>query len=214
MVSYNVYSQNNSSKVGFIEYNSSKVSSQTISKELGYSVGEKPGIEISYKIILSTLMAKALEKYSPDFKIWQAQDFIPPIRATEIVPPNQFPSCLFGDFNGDGIIDAVLMGQDKTNELVIAVLSKHNAYEITEIERFPFIDPKEIWTITEPDKKEYGLSHSLTLLTRGKVVKTFPNPSSLEITLMTDAFVIEYFEKASRLYIYKDGRFISYPLSD
>ncbi len=149
-------------------------------------------MEIDYKINLSTSMTKALQAYNPDFKIWRSAKFNPKLITDYPYKPYQAPSAVFGDFNGDGAIDAVLMGHDKTKELLIAILSKSSKEDYKVV---------EIWTKhglwnsknTHPESIADG-DLFLFLHHKGEIIKrSNPNGCS-ERTLKTDAFGIENFD--------------------
>lgn len=184
-------------------------------------LGQKTHVEIAYRIILSPDMKKVLKKHNPNFEIWKAEDYIPTLiqwyNFTSFEQGRPFftyqtPSAVIGDFNGDDAVDAVMMGHDKANNLTIAIMSGNNDYNIIELGKGPLKNPKEDWlgVYDGDDGVEYGFYTSLSLVQPGKI-KTY---NGSEINLTTDAFEIEVFEKASTLFIYKDGKFVSYTLSD
>lgn len=178
----------------------------------------QPKIEIKYEVILSTGMKVALTKYDPEFQIWKAEDFHPMVRElytfTHSHPWRSFLayqtlSAVIGDFNGDKIPDIALMGHNKTHRKRIVILSKNGKYHVVEFFKHLLINPMT------PNHKIGGgnIQVYLELIAPGKI-NANPDFKRPEIDLKTDAFKVCFFETASSLYYYSNGKFISYALSD
>jgi len=85
----------------------------------------------SYDINLSTKIIESLQKFDTSYYIWEPNEYIE--KGEEVLSTNsQFHistsaynslSKGLGDFNGDGIEDAVLVGHIQKNELVLVALS-------------------------------------------------------------------------------------------
>jgi len=175
-----------------------------------------PRIDFEYEVILSTSMETALKKYDKEFKIFKAQAFEPFLRKIysykilwfdrkNNVTGYQTPSALIGDFNGDGIADAILIGHNKTQGKLIAILSKDKEYIAMEVRS---------WSCGEIcEEKEGNLEGCLELIPVGTKIKAEPAYNRPEINLKTDAFEFGG-ETGSSLFYYKDEKFIEYALSD
>jgi hypothetical protein len=88
-----------------------------------YIIGKEPGI--SYQVILSSEMAEALKRYEKrrpgySYYIFNAKNFKKEIIDNYPFGKFRSPSAVFGDFNGDGIIDVVLMGSLEREEKEIS----------------------------------------------------------------------------------------------
>lgn len=177
-------------------------------QEQGYS----PRIEIKYSVILSSVMENALKNYDPEFKIWEAENFnhllINLYEYKSFEPWRSFlayqtPSVVIGDFNGDAMPDAVVRGRNKTTEKTIVILSEKDKYRIIELSVFPL----------ESKRGAGNIEEYLKLMPPGKI-KAEPAYERPEIELKTDGFITEVFEIASSLHFWKDGKFVSYTISD
>lgn len=152
----------------------------------------KPKVEIDYKIILSTPMAKALKKRKPDFRIWKRKNFTPESVEKYEYKVSQSPSVVFGDFNGDNVIDAILSGHNKINELIIAIVSKSNSGEYKVIEIYMKYGE---WNLknSNPDSISY-VDLILVLHHKGEIIKSDKPNRCSERILKTDAFGVKNFD--------------------
>lgn len=175
-----------------------------------------PRIEISYQIILSTPMSKALRKVEPDFKIWPLSHFDPYTRSTykfndehseRLLRVYRSPSAVIGDFNGDGKSDVIMIGYDKTHEIEVTLLSKKNEYEVTVSSKTQYNKLPEDF---DPHKPVCYTNH-LELVEKGQEVKSGFEEKSL--ILKTDAFRHEG-EKSSSIFYYVDGKWRGYVTGD
>lgn len=149
-------------------------------------------VEIDYKITLSTSMAQALQIYNPDFRIWRRARFNLEAIKDYHYKTVQSPSAVFGDFNGDGIIDAVLMGYDKTDEMLIAVLSKPGKenYKVAGIwTKYGLWNSKNV-----PPESMAGGDFLLLLHHKGERIKSNNPNGCSERILKTDAFGVRNFD--------------------
>ncbi len=173
-----------------------------------------PRIDFEYKIILSTGMELALKKYDPDFHVFEANNYCPLVR--KVYPYKVFwfdragvtgyqtPPAVIGDFNGDSKPDAVLMGRNKTHIKKIVLLSDGNKYRVME-----FIDSSPSFTTI----KDFCVDMCLGLTPPG-TIKAEPAYNRSEINLKTDAFTYGGCEGPHGIYIYHNGKFVDYALSD
>lgn len=178
-----------------------------------YLIGKSPGVKADGRMILSYSMSEALKKYNPNFKIRRTDEFIHVVQKI-CKFAKKAPYAVFGDFNGDKKKDVVIMGYNETSNLLISIVSTKNAYETVEISKDELKNYKEEWLEINPGEKEYGIWWFLTLVPAGKIIKARPEWNRPEMNLVADGFEIEAFEKASTLYVYKDGKFVSYTMSD
>jgi len=189
-----------------------------------YVVGKKT--EIAYKVSLSSEMAEALGKYEERrnsvFRICDIESFSEGIIDSSSFGKLQSPSAVFGDFNGDGMVDSVLMGYMENGQgEVIAIVSqlakrdKDKAKEIQDV----VMSPSPGWTDTPNNSKKeeikekykafeiallngwafrgekpYRLDLALTLHRKGEIIKS-SNPNRCSHVLTTDAFGIENFDE-------------------
>lgn len=177
-----------------------------------------PRIEVEYKVVLSSAMETALVKYDPDFKVWEARSFSPLLRGIyeyksfhpwKTFLSWQMPAAVIGDLNGDNMPDAVLLGRNKTHGRRIALLSSGESYSVVEFtEDYPLVDP-----LTPNYRIGNNLEEYLEFIAPRKI-NAEPAYDRPELDLKTDAFKFGVFEKSSGIYIYKDGKFVDYTLSD
>lgn len=149
-------------------------------------------VEIDYKINLSTSMAKAVQIFNPDFTIWRRARFNLESIKNYPYKASQSPSAVFGDFNGDGIIDAVLMGHDNTDELLIAIMSKSGKedYKVVGIwTKYGLWNSKNV-----PPESIAGGDFLLFLHHKGERIKSKNLNGCSERTLKTDAFGVMNFD--------------------
>jgi len=176
--------------------------------------GEKPTIQLvngEHVLSLPDPMRSILQSYDSTFVIWRQSEYLPTLVKDYAFFEFQSPSAVIGDFNGDGILDVALQGHDKTTDLLLCVLSRGAGYEVQEIQKGPTLtDSKSEW-YGMGDHKEYGQWVYLTFQPKGKVNSPFENQT---LDLKTDAFEVEYFEKASVLYYWENGKFNSFTTGD
>jgi hypothetical protein len=174
---------------------------------------EEPSIRLAGNepvLNLSKEQKAAIRGYNPEFLIRRQADYLPGLLKQYPFSNRQLPFAAIGDFNGDGRMDVVLQGFDKANELLIAVLSSNSGPYVMEILRSKLVDPKtEFYGMG--DHNEYGLWTYLTFVPRGMVDSPFANQP---LKLSTDAFQLNYFEKASVLYYLSGHKFQKYVTSD
>ena len=174
---------------------------------------EEPSIRVAGNepvLNLSKEQRLAIRGYNPDFLIRRQTDYLPSLLKQYLSTNRQLPFAVIGDFNGDRRMDLVLQGHDKTSELLIAVLSSNSGPYVMEILRSKLVDPKtEFYGMG--DHNEYGLWTYLTFVPRGMVDSPFANQP---LKLSTDAFQLNYFEKASVLYYLSGYKFQKYVTGD
>jgi hypothetical protein len=113
----------------------------------------------------------------------------------------QTPSAVIGDFNGDNKLHLVVSGRNPKEKITVALISEKDNYQILEVWKSPLVE------------NENSIFHHLTLITPTKISEN-KKFNRTEINLKTDAFVINFFEKSSTIYVYDGNKFISYQMSD
>lgn len=110
-------------------------------------------VKYSYQISLPAGMRKALEQYDPDFKILKMEEFADELRIMTQASWDAFSdracySAVFEDFNGDGRLDAALLGRAekiKDVSLLLVILSEGNRdYQVVELDRFGSETPETL----------------------------------------------------------------------
>ena len=180
---------------------------------LGLSAGEEPSISLAGSeptLNLTKEQRLAIRGYNADFQVRRQAEYLPSVVKQYPISNHQLPYAVIGDFNGDGKLDVVLQGYDKTSEILLAVLSSSRGPGVVEISRSKLVDPQTEW-YGVGDRNEYGLWIYLTFVSRGKVDSPFANQP---LSLSTDAFQLNYFEKASVLYYWNGQQFKKYIVSD
>ena len=175
---------------------------------------EEPSLGIvgsEHVVKLTKEQKDAIKSFDPSFQVRREADYLPSLVKDYVFTNRQLPFAVIGDFNGDGTMDVVLQGYNKTSELVIAVLSaKGGGPIVMEVVRSRLVDPKtELYTVGE--QNEYGLWTYLTFVPKGNVDSAF---AARPLKLSTDAFQLNYFEKASVLYYLSGYQFMKYVTSD
>jgi hypothetical protein len=177
------------------------------------AAAEEPSIgmaENEYVLNLAKEQKEAIKGYNPAFQIRRQADYLPSLVNGYLFSNHQLPFAVIGDFNGDGRRDVVLQGHDNKSELIIAILSSKGGPAVMEIGRSALVDPKtELYGVG--DHNENGLWVYLTFVPRGSVDSPF---AKQPLKLSTDAFALNYFEKASVLYYLNGQKFQKYILSD
>lgn len=193
------------------------VSTSTQSPEIkrlrnpGYKEGWKAGI--NYSVILTPKMVEALRKLESrggeNFKLLGIENFNQEIIKSYPFDPYSLPYALFGDFNQDGIIDAILLGF-LGNEYgwefnVIGIISKNKGKEYFATEFISF-QGKGINNIDEASK--YVSKIFLIYHKKGEKIKT--NDCGIkEIT--TEAFGVRDIEDKTEELFPCDGNFLTMP---
>lgn len=193
--------------------------SGTFSYAAWYDADFKPRVKVEYEVILSTGMEVALKIHDLEFKIWEARNFHPMLRGLynfkSFQPWRSFlarqtPAAVIGDFNGDDIPDVVLMGRNKTHGKKIAVLSKKSSYFAIEFsEKYPLANPLAPQHVIGEENIEEFLEFFPSRKIEAR--PAFKRPA---LNLKSDAFIFGVFEKASSIYYYNNGKFVSYTISD
>ncbi len=170
-------------------------------------------MEISYDVVLSSAMNEALKKRHPDFKIWKQVNFDPEVVKEYRYTFRQAPSVVFGDFNGDNIVDAVLMGYNKlpgqewTRMEMLAIVSNTSAQkkELSAGE-YRVVD---IWMSegSDPSEATRGIKSVLTFHPKGEVIEG--NSGYIDAcneVLKNDSFGVKKFDADGIEQVFDGGR--------
>lgn len=166
--------------------------------------------EGNFHVDIGKQVQEAVKKFDPYFQSWEEMDFIPSVRHVYKPGPNQTMSAIVADFNGDKKNDVALSGRNRTNNLLLAVVSDGDGFKVIEVDRAPLIDPRRDW-IEGPKGKQPGLWTYLTHVKSGWVSSKVEGRS---IQMKTDGFAEQYFEKGSVVYYLKDGKFEKFTQGD
>ena len=119
-----------------------------------------------------------------------------------------------GDFNGDGIPDVVVDGDNKTYGRLLAILSSAVGFQVSEIESGPRIsrelEAQRGRPVTGRDEDE-GIPQGLSLAQRG-TIRSHHEPAPL--VLRTEAVNMTYFESSAKVVYYRNGAWHDYWTSD
>ena len=146
---------------------------------------------------ISEPMRRALAAHAPGFTPPKLADYAPDVAALAGSPCYLPLFGTVGDFNGDGQVDAALIGHDAVNELLVALLSVGSQYSVIELIRGPRYSSPLVRPI-------------VTYLTYSgpgavEVPDQLREPSAPAPILRHDGFVSNYDAQASTLY-YWSGR--------
>lgn len=178
---------------------------------------EKPRLVIESKLTLPSKMAEALQAYDKDFKPWAQADFLPSVIWHYKFSAVQAPSAVIGDFNGDNISDAALLGRNKSNGLLLVILSSGaSIHQVVQVEKTPLTDPAKNWyelgsMSAIPGGREYGIASYLTYAAPGNYKSSHEERA---VNLKTDAFNSNYYEKGSVMYYFDGSKFVEYTTAD
>jgi hypothetical protein len=155
-------------------------------------------------------MTDAIRRFDPSFAPWSDGDYLPEIREFYRYTERQTPFAVLGDINGDGRIDAVLDGRTRSQNVVLAVLSRPNGYTARVVQQADLIDPKTHW-YGSGIRRQYGKDSFLTHVGPQRMKSAY---ETMPLVLRHDAFEINYWERAASVYFYRKGRFQTYTSSD
>ena len=175
-------------------------------------------------LVLTTAMEAALRAFDPEFKVRRIYDYPPTMwrrgctwsldcaRALYTLKPREAPFAVIGDFNGDGIEDVVMDGDNAKTGRRIVLLSSGRSFSATEVEVIARADHQVVRDQKGADRGwESGLDVGLSLATPA-TYRTPYEPQPLALT--TDGFVVNFFEKASVLFYLRNGKWNKFVLSD
>jgi len=156
---------------------------------MGADIVTEPGVRISYDVGLSSEMIRAVNIRHPDFRMWSSVNFDAKVLEGYKYSGRQSPSAVFGDFNNDGVIDAVLFGHNKIRlEIIVVVSDSDKSTSRARGHQYKVVD---IW-MSEREKVTddmRGIRAILTSHAKGEIIKSESNlPDACNKTLKNDAF--------------------------
>ena len=177
-------------------------------------------------LVLTAPMDAALRAFDPEFSVRRLSDYPPYMwrpgctwspecaRGLYRLKPREAPFAVVGDFNGDGILDAVIDGDNRESGRRLVVLSNRHAFSVSEVDSSGRISndiessrSNKGATRDWEDGIDVGLSWA-----KPDTYRTPYEPQAL--VLRTDGFIVSYFEKASVLYYLRNGKWNKFTLSD
>ena len=188
-----------------------------------------PRIEVrstEASLILPSAMTVALKKFDPDFTprlltdypdwVWRSDCSPQPrCRASHLY---QFSSsqallAVIGDFNGDGALDVVVDGDNKTTGRRLAIMSSSRAFTVSEISALEHISiSRKVWAAArELGLQSVGLNSGMYLVTKRTLRSSY---EAKPLVLSADAYEDTVWEKASVVHYYRGGTWWDYITSD
>ena len=177
-------------------------------------------------LVLTAQMDSALRAFDPEFKLRRLSDYPPSMwrpgctwspecaRNLYRLKAREAPFAVVGDFNGDGILDAVMDGDNRQRGRRIVLLSNRQTFSVSEIETLMRI-PTDIESSRSNKGAtrdwEDGLDEGLSWA-KPDTYRTPYEPQAL--VLKTDGFIVSYFEKSSVLRYLRNGKWNTFILSD
>jgi len=155
-------------------------------------------------------MLAAIRRQASGFTPYVAADYLPWIRRSFRFSGRSAPFAAIGDFNGDGVDDAALHGFNKTETLVLLVLSGRHGFRCQPRHVGGYRDPKTQRYGGESEW-QYGLSGYVQLAPRGRL---WSPTLGQTLRLGTDGYEKVSFERGSSLYLYRRGQWHYYPIGD
>ncbi|USN48051.1 MAG: hypothetical protein H6626_02875 [Pseudobdellovibrionaceae bacterium] len=164
-----------------------------------------------FNLELGEKVKKTVKEYDANFEVYKFDDFMPTVKKSLKPDSKQNFVSVIGDMNGDKVLDVILSGYNKKNDILIAVVSSEKEYKVIEISKGAKTSLKENWMVTISGKKEYGLSDFISYEKPRKVKSPYEKD---ELDLKNDAFSLNFWEKSSTIYYFKNGKFEPYTTSD
>ncbi|MGV8118622.1 MAG: hypothetical protein AB2L14_02550 [Candidatus Xenobiia bacterium LiM19] len=163
-----------------------------------------------YGIYLTDDMTCVLNDYDIEFTHWRPGDYIAQTARAYRYTPYQAPFAVIGDFNGDGIPDAVIDGHNRKQSRLLCVLSQGVTFTVMEISKSRYENPGKL-AYDAGSHKEYGFARYMTLISR----QILQSPLEKEpLILDGDAFLLTTHGKGSQVFYMKQGQFVQYKMSN
>jgi hypothetical protein len=179
-----------------------------IAAPAAFSADDRPQIcqvNGEYTVQLSSAMSEVLKEYDWNFVILKSSDFYKDVIRTYSFTEKQTPFAVIGDFNGDEVLDVILLGHDRKYVQLLGIVSSANGFEIVPVLSYPWTEPGE-------KMRDAGLmAKYLAYVPPRRVESAF---EGFPLELKTDAFELLYFKKSSVLYYYENGVFNQYTTGD
>lgn len=158
------------------------------------------------RLRLPTAMKAALHDFDPLFEPFTEDAYLKYLPRWSPATPKQALFAVIGDFNGDGICDVVVDGHGADTTRRIALLSSEGGVQVIPLNAEAYIPPEAVRY-----DNDRGYWVYLRVVAPSHFVSHY---EEAPLHLLTDAFEIEYFEKASVLLYWQDGAFREYTTGD
>jgi hypothetical protein len=177
-------------------------------------------------LVLTAPMEAALRAFDPEFKARRLSDYPPYMwrpgctwsqecaRGLYRLNPREAPFAVVGDFNDDGVLDAVIDGDNRESGRRIVVLSNRQAFSVSEVDSLGRVS-NEIESSRSNKGATRDWENGIEVGLSWAKPDTYRTPYEPQaLVLRTDAFVVSYFERASVLYYLRNGKWNEFTLSD
>lgn len=139
-----------------------------------------------------------LKQHFPTFVPFQSTDYLPSITKYYTFTSHQYPSMVRGDFNGDHLDDLIIEGKTPGQELLIAILSNEDSFKVRVLEKQPLRPPPIVEIAYQNGGKVVERGRFVYLsLQKKATVDVIDARGIKQMTLPSDAYVVNYFAKAA-----------------
>ena len=158
-------------------------------------------------LVLPARMERALLAAVPGFRHTLVSDYDPDLQRYAVLGERSALFATIGDFNGDGRADVAVDGRDVAHGYLLVLFTEADSVRVFTIQKAPLgsIDQRT------------GRIDFLALVPRGVIQADTLEDGEYEkvpVRLQYDAFDLAWFEKASTLYYWRNGRFVNWITSD
>ncbi len=177
-------------------------------------------------LVLRAAMQAALQEFDSAFAPRQLSDYPPWLWQPRCAAPSDCHGPLFqvtdrqalfavvGDFNGDGVQDVVVDGDNGREGARLLIMSDGAGFRVERLHPLGVVPATIRRFRSQPraaDQGDLGVGQGLSLVEPGTITSHWEDGP---LVLSTDAFIVSHFEKAGTLYYYRNGRWHQYTISD